>query len=150
MIRVNAERLTPAPADAVYALLADYQQGHPSILPPEFSDFAVLEGGTGAGTVIRYRVRLGGRTLGATARVAEPEPGRVLTETDVNTGAVTTFIVVPAGEQTRLQFETAWEPSRGIVGIVERLAAPRMLRRLYDKEFDRIERWAISMRQPIS
>jgi hypothetical protein len=144
MIRVSAERLISAPADAVYALLADYRHGHPSILPPEFSDFAVLAGGTGAGTLIRYRVRLGGRTLGATARVAEPDPGRVLTETDVNTGAVTTFIVAPVGGHTRLQFETAWEPSRGIAGIVERVVAPSMLRRLYQKELDLIERWAAS------
>jgi hypothetical protein len=142
MIRVRAERLIPAPQAAVYALLADYRHGHPSILPPAFSDFMVLEGGIGAGTLIRYRVKLGGRTREVAARVAEPEPGRMLTETDVRTGAVTSFLVTPAGEQTRLQFETAWEP-HGIAGIVERLAAPRMLRRLYEKEFDRIEEWAL-------
>lgn len=142
MIRVRAERLIPAPQAAVYALLADYQHGHPSILPPEFSDFTVLDGGIGAGTLIRYRIKLGGRTRDVEARVAEPEPGKVLTETDVHTGAVTTFIVTPASEETRLRFETAWE-SHGIAGIVERLAAPRMLRRLYEKEFDLIERWAL-------
>jgi hypothetical protein len=68
----------------------------------------------------------------------------VLTETDVNTGAVTTIIVAPAGRHTRLQFETAWEPSRGIAGVVERVVAPSMLRRLYQKELDLIERWAAS------
>ena len=47
-IRVSAERTIPALVEAVYALLADYREGHPSILPPAFSDFAVLEGGEGS------------------------------------------------------------------------------------------------------
>jgi hypothetical protein len=48
-IRVSAERLIPAPAPRVDALLADYRVGHPSILPPAFSDFTVLTGGRAPG-----------------------------------------------------------------------------------------------------
>ena len=141
-IAVSAERVIPAPASAVYALLADYEEGHPSILPPAFSDFTVLEGGIGAGTVIRYRLRLGGRTWVATARVAEPEPGRVLTETDVTTGAVTTFTVTPRNGESVLRFDTVWEPRNGVGGLIERLLAPRLFRPLYTEELDRIVAWA--------
>ena len=52
-LHASAERTVPVPAAAVYALLADYRDGHPRILPPAFSDLTVLRGGTGAGTVIR-------------------------------------------------------------------------------------------------
>ena len=45
-VHVSAERTIPAPAKAVYDLLADYHEGHLSILPPAFSDFTVLEGRT--------------------------------------------------------------------------------------------------------
>jgi hypothetical protein len=140
-VRVSAERLIPAPAAAVYALLADYRDDHPSILPPAFSDLSVLEGGVGVGTRIRYHVRLGGAPRVVEAVVAEPQPGRVLTETDVHSGAVTTFTVDPAGTESQLRFETTWQ-SRGVRGLIERLLAPRLLRQLYAQEFDLITRWA--------
>ena len=75
-VRASAEQIIPAPAGEVYELLADYRVGHQSILPPAFSHYAVLEGGTGAGTRIRFRFRLGGRSLEAEGVVTEPEPGR--------------------------------------------------------------------------
>jgi hypothetical protein len=140
--RVSAERIIPAPAADVYSLLADYREGHPSILPPAFSEFTVLEGGVGAGTRVRFRLSLGGRTRESEAVVAEPEPGRVLTETYRDQGAVTTFTVGPLADRSRLRIETTWQRQRGIAGLLERLVAPRLFARLYDEELDRIERWA--------
>ena len=141
-VHTSAERTIPAPADAVYALLADYHEGHPSILPPAFSNFAVLEGGTGAGTRIRFTLTLGGRAQEAEGLVAEPEPGRVLTETYMGNGSVTTFTVDPEGHGSRLRIETSWESRPGLAGFFERMIAPRALQRLYRDELDLIERWA--------
>ena len=142
-LHVSAERIIPAPAPAVYALLADYRDGHPRILPPAFSDLTVLEGGTGAGTVFRFALKLAGRTQEGEARVEEPEPGRVLSEAYPAKGAVTHFTVDPVGSQSRVRIETTWQPSRGLAGLIERLVAPRMFRKLYTEELDLIERWAI-------
>ena len=139
---VSAERTIPAPVEAVYAMLADYHEGHPSILPPAFSDFAVLEGGVGAGTRIRFTLTLAGRAQEAQGLVAEPEPGRVLTETYAGNGSVTTFTVDPTGVATRLRIETSWESRPGIAGIFERLIVPNVLKRLYREELDLIEAWA--------
>lgn len=136
-VRVEAAAPLRAPADRVYGLLADYRVGHPSILPPEFSDFAVEEGGRGAGTVIRYRITLAGRSLPGRARVDEPEPGRVLRETDLATGAATTFTVTPEGDGCRVRFETVWT-TPGLRGWIERLFAPRLLRRIYVEELRRL------------
>ena len=141
-VRVSAERTIPAPVEAVYALLADYREGHPSILPHAFSDFAVLEGGRGAGTRIRFKLTLGGRTQETEGTVAEPEPGRVLTETYPRDHSVTTFTVDPEGNASRLRIETAWDSRPGIGGFIERLLAPRLLKPLYRDELDRIEAWA--------
>ena len=44
---------------------------------------------------------------------------------------VTTFTVRQLGDQTTTRIETRWEPARGCAGLVERLLAPRMLRRIY-------------------
>jgi hypothetical protein len=62
VIQISAEQHIGAPADRAYRILADYRTHHPHILPPAFTSFAVEEGGIGAGTVIRFSTRLGGRT----------------------------------------------------------------------------------------
>jgi hypothetical protein len=142
-LHASAERTVPAPAAAVYDLLADYRDGHPRILPPAFSDLTVLRGGTGAGTVIRFGLKFAGRKQEVEARVEEPEPGRVLSEIYPEKSAVTRFIVDPAGDQSRVRIETSWEPSRGLAGVIERFLTPRMFRKLYTQELDLIERWAI-------
>ena len=143
-LHVSAERIISAPAGAVYALLANYRDGHPRILPSAFSGLEVLQGGTGAGTEIRFGLKLAGRKQGVEASVDEPEPGRVLTETYPARGAVTTFTVDPVGDQSRVRIETTWEASRGLAGLVERLIAPRLFRDLYAQELELIERWAIN------
>ena len=143
LLHVSAERSISAPAAAVYDLLADYRVGHPSILPPAFSDLEVVHGGAGAGTEIRFAMTLGGRKQLVTASVDEPEPGRVLTETYPDRGAITSFTVDPLGNQSRVRIETSWEPPRGPAGLIERLILPRLFRKIYAEELDLIEGWAI-------
>jgi hypothetical protein len=72
LLHASAERTISAPVAPVYDLLADYHVGHPSILPPSFSDLTVLQGGTGAGTEIRFAMTLGGRKQLVEASVDEP------------------------------------------------------------------------------
>jgi hypothetical protein len=143
LLHASAERTVSAPAAAVYDRLADYRVGHPSILPPSFSDLKVLQGGTGAGTAIRFAMTLGGRKQLVTASVDEPEPGRVLTETYPDRGAVTSFTVDSVGTQSRVRIETSWEAPRGLAGLIERLITPRLFRKIYAEELDLIEGWAV-------
>ena len=142
LLHASAERTVPVPAGAVYALLADYRHGHPSILPPAFSDLEVVRGGVGAGTEIRFAMTLGGRKQVVVASVDEPEPGRVLTETYQERGAVTSFTVDAVGNQSRVRIDTSWAPTQGLAGLVERLVMPRLFRKIYAQELDLIERWA--------
>ena len=124
-VHISAERIIPAPAQEVYDLLADYHEGHPSILPSAFSDFTVLEGGAGAGTRIQVTLTLGRRTQVTEGFVAEPEPGRVLTETYPPSNMVTTFTVDPEGDGSRLRIESSGESRPGLAGCVERWLAHR-------------------------
>ncbi len=94
---VSAEGTVGAPADTVYRYLADMRDHHPRFLPPAFSDFRVESGGVGAGTVTRFTMTAGGRTRQYRMKVAEPEAGRVLTESDMDSSAVTTFTVSAQG-----------------------------------------------------
>jgi hypothetical protein len=141
-IRAAAERSVAASPEHVYRILADYREHHPKILPPAFSNFRVEEGGVGAGTVINFDLKLGGQSHTYRQRVAEPEPGRVLTETDMSTGATTTFTVTPEGDGSRVRIETVYEGDGGIRGLIEKLLAPLLLKRLYADELKRLDRHA--------
>jgi hypothetical protein len=141
-IRVSAERAIDAPADAVYGYLADHRTHHPRFLPPAFSDYEIEAGGVGDGTITRFKVTAGGRTRGYRMEVAEPEPGRVLTESDSNSSLVTTFTVTPDGESSRVEISTQWEGAGGIGGFFERLFAPRVMRGIYVDELERLNAYA--------
>src|SRR5262249_1351649 len=92
-IRGSGEGTVEAPAETVYRYIADMREHHPRFLPPEFSDFRVESGGVGAGTVTRFKVTAGGRTREYQMKVAEPEPGRGITEADTGSSMVTTTTV---------------------------------------------------------
>ena len=99
---VSAEHKVDAPADAVYRYVADMREHHPHFLPPAFSGFRVESGGVGAGTITRFKMTAGGRTRECQMKVAEPEPGRILTESDAGSSAVTTFTVSRRAKLTQV------------------------------------------------
>lgn len=142
-IHVSAERTIDAPAGDVYRYLADMREHHPRFLPDAFSDFTVESGGVGAGTVTRFRLSAGGRQRKYRMEVGEPEPGRVLTESDTDSSLVTTFTVDPKGDHSLVRISTTWEGAAGIGGFFERTFAPRVMRRLYADELERLNRYAL-------
>ena len=140
-VNASAERTIDAPAERVYGYLRDMHK-HAHFLPPAFSNFRVVEGGVGAGTVTTFTVTAGGRTRDYRMTVAEPEPGRVLTESDANSTLVTTFTVTPDGASSRVRIATQWQGASGIGGFFERTFAPRVMRGIYDDELERLDRYA--------
>jgi hypothetical protein len=132
-IHTEAAGMISAPPEKVYAVLADYHEGHPSVLPKAyFKSLIVEEGGRGAGTVIHVQLSVMGVRRASHMRVSEPEPGRVLAEMDLETGMVTRFIVtsVPNGH-THLRITTDWESAPGLAGWIDRLSTPLVLRHIY-------------------
>lgn len=144
-IIASAQRRIDAPARRVYSYIADFREHHPHFLPPQFSDLEIESGGVGAGTVHRFRMTLGGRISQYRVRVGEPEPGRVLIESDPARRMLTTFTVDPEpGGGCRVSIETRWF-TEGIEGLVERVMAPRMLRRVYRDELELLDRYATGL-----
>ncbi|MGH2446724.1 MAG: SRPBCC family protein [Candidatus Limnocylindria bacterium] len=143
-ITASAERVIDAPAGRVYRYIADFRVHHRHILPPQFSDFRVEHGGVGAGTVHSFKLTLAGRSIGYRVRVGEPDPGRVLIESDPSHRMLTTFIVEPEPDgRSRVIIETTWYTD-GARGLVERIVAPRMLARVYREELALLGRYARS------
>jgi uncharacterized protein YndB with AHSA1/START domain len=145
--RAQAERSIGAPPAAVYAVLADYTSQHPRIMPaPPFSDLEVESGGVGAGTIFHITVRTLGRRQRLHMRVAEPEPGRVLTETNLDTGVVTEFTVAPrdGGSRTLARMSSEWESQGGLRGLADRLLTPRLMGRIFAKQLHQLDQYVRS------
>jgi hypothetical protein len=139
---VSAEGAVDAPAETVYRYIADMRGHHPRFLPPACSDYQVESGGIGAGTVIRYKLTAGGRTREYRTKVAEPEPGKILTESDTGSSSVTTFTVSPQGAASLVRISGTWDGAGGIGGLFERMFAPRVLRGIYADELRRLDAYA--------
>ena len=143
-ITVKAAAILNAhPAD-VYATIADYHHGHPNIVPQEFFyDFQVEQGGYGAGTIIRFKVKVLGVEQSYYQRVSEPEPGRVLVEQDIDSvqNTATTFTVTPVenDQKSHVEISTTMNTSRGFKGLVERIIVPIINPQVYRKELKLLE-----------
>jgi hypothetical protein len=138
---VSASALISAPAQRIYDLIADYQNGHPRILPkPYFVSLEVEEGGYGAGTIINFQMQLMGRLQSFHSTITEPEPGHILVETDRNTGAVTTFTVDPRvnGQEAFVTITTTTNVPNGIIGKIQGWLTTQLLRPIYLKELDQL------------
>lgn len=143
----SATGFVQAPAAAVYRIIADYRQHHPRIVPPEyFTGIDVEEGGVGAGTRTRVRMRVLGRTSEFIHFIREPEPGRVLEEIDSEGATATTFTVEPAGTGAgaNVTIQTRFRVRAGLLGVLERTVTRLVLHRIYRKELARLDEYARS------
>ena len=53
-IHVEAERIVNARPEDAFRFLADYRNKRPTILTSDYSNYQVVKGGSGAGTVFTY------------------------------------------------------------------------------------------------
>jgi hypothetical protein len=120
---INAE-----PAAALEAV-ADYQGVRPQILSPHYSQYRVLQGGQGRGTVAAWRLQA------TKSRVREVQAdvdvaGHSVIEKDANSSMVTTWTVAPAGPGCSVTVTTAWTGAGGVKGFFERTFAPLGLKKI--------------------
>lgn len=144
-IVIEASAVIHAPAAKLYAILADYQVGHPAVVPKRyFKAIWVERGGLGAGTVISVDMLVFGKAIHFRQEVSEPEPGRVLQETDLDTGLSTTFTFEPlnGGAQTRLTIRSQFQFKSGLMGWIEKQMTVPLVKRMYREELHNIEVYA--------
>jgi hypothetical protein len=146
-VRTESSAVIDAPPAEVYAIFVDYRHSHPQVLPkPYFGDLIVEQGGTGAGTVFRTSVTVIGMTEQFHMVVTEPEPGRLLVETDAQQGLTTSFTIDPVegGKKSRVTIATDWTPKSGVMGWVEKLSKPAVTRKIYDAELKLVQAYVKS------
>jgi hypothetical protein len=139
---ISVTRRINASPRVAYDTIANYHTGHPRIVPKQISNIHVERGGIGAGTVITFDVTVLGRTTPFRAEVTEPEPGRVLVETNVQGNeSFTTFVVDPGAHPNEAVVTIRTEMTRqpGLAGAIEKLLSPRLLKPMYEEELRRLE-----------
>jgi hypothetical protein len=144
-IEVEVTGEVHAPAEAVYAILADYREHHPRILPAAyFSSLTVEEGGIGAGTIFCAEMNVFGSKSTLRMHVDAPEPGHVLTETTLDGALVTTFTVTPGKDTQRctVTIATTQQAPDGFSGWLQGLTLPWVMRRIYREELAQLDRYA--------
>lgn len=114
---------------ATLAAVADYQSVRPKILSPQYSEYQVLQGGQGQGTVVKWKLQATksrSRDVQATVDVA----GHSVIEKDAKSSMVTTWTVAPAGPGSSVTVKTSWTGAGGIKGFFEKTFAPLGLKRI--------------------
>jgi hypothetical protein len=129
----TASRVIHASPEQIYNIIADYRDEHPRILPKQYFLFLnVEEGGYGAGTIINFRMRLLGQTQSFRSLITEPQPGRLLVETDIQSEMPTSFEVVPIDEMSRVTISTMLKGRNWIEGLIAR----PILEKIYRMELE--------------
>jgi hypothetical protein len=114
---------------AAFAAVADYQSVRPKILSPQYSEYQVLQGGQGQGTVVKWKLQATksrSRNVQANVDVA----GHTVIEKDENSSMVTNWTVAPAGPGSSVTVKTSWTGAGGVKGFFERTFAPLGLKKI--------------------
>lgn len=147
-IQVAVTEPIDAPPARVYAILADYRNHHPNILPKAyFVKVEVTKGGQGAGTEFVADMSIFGSKRTFHMTVSEPEPGRVIAETDEKLGTHTTFTVdaLEDGAKSKVTIATESKTSAGLGGWLESLTTPMVMRKIYREELQQLNTYAKQM-----
>jgi hypothetical protein len=143
--QVASELVIDAPPDQVYAILADYHEGHQAILPRRyFKDMKVVEGGQGERTKIIVAMDVFGNKATFNLTVSEPEPGRILQEADVEAGITTVFTVDPinGGQQSKVEIRSTNPAKPGLLGRLEQMVFTAVTKRIYREELAQLSEYA--------
>ncbi|GAA3503724.1 SRPBCC family protein [Streptomyces prasinosporus] len=138
-VEATTERIVAADAETVFDALADYSGTRERVLPEQYSEYEVREGGDGEGTLVHWKLQATSkRVRDCLLEVTEPSDGE-LVEKDRNSSMVTTWRVTPAGEgRSRVVVTTTWQGAGGIGGFFERTFAPKGLARIHDAVLARL------------
>lgn len=128
-VSASSTVLINAEPDAVLAAVADYQTVRPKILSAHYSNYAVLEGGQGAGTVVAWKLQAT-ESRSRDVRASIDVAGKTVIEKDANSSLVTNWTVAPAGTGSTVTVKTSWTGAGGIKGFFEKTFAPLGLRKI--------------------
>jgi len=131
--------LIDAEPATVLAAVADYQTVRPKILSAHYSNYEVLDGGQGAGTVASWKLQAT-KSRSRDVKAAIDVAGHTVIEKDANSSMVTNWTVAPAGPGSSVTVKTSWQGAGGIGGFFEKTFAPPGLRKIQEEVLDNLKK----------
>lgn len=128
-VSASSTILIDAEPATVLDAVADYTTVRPRILSPHYSEYRVLQGGQGRGTVAAWKLQAT-KSRSRQVQAAVDLAGRTVIEKDANSTLVTNWTVAPAGPGSSVTVKTMWNGAGGIKGFFEKAFAPLGLRKI--------------------
>jgi hypothetical protein len=128
-VKATSTILIDAEPPAVLDAVADYRNVRPKILSPQYSEYEVLEGGLGQGTVAKWRLQATESRV-RDVQVSVDVAGHTVIEKDANSSMVINWTVAPAGPGSSVTVTTTWTGAGGVKGFFEKMFAPLGLKRI--------------------
>lgn len=128
-VSASSTVLIDAEPAAALAAVADYENIRPQILSPHYSDYQVLQGGQGQGTVAKWKLQAT-KSRVRDVQVAVDVAGHTVIEKDANSTMVTNWTVAPAGPGCSVTTKTTWTGAGGVKGFFEKTFAPLGLKKI--------------------
>jgi hypothetical protein len=128
-VKATSTILIDAEPPAVLDAVADYRNVRPKILSPQYSEYEVLEGGQGQGTVAKWRLQATESRV-RDVQVSVDVAGHTVIEKDANSSMVINWTVAPAGPGSSVTVTTTWTGAGGVKGFFEKTFAPLGLKKI--------------------
>ena len=128
-VSASSTILIDAEPAQVLAAVADYKTVRPKILSPQYSEYRVLQGGQGQGTVAAWKLQAT-KSRSRWVEAAVDVAGRTVIEKDANSSLLTNWTVAPAGPGCSVTVKTTWNGAGGIKGFFEKTFAPLGLKKI--------------------
>jgi hypothetical protein len=129
-VSASSTILIDAEPATVLGAVADYRTMRPKILSPRYSQYQVVQGGQGQGTVARWTLQAT-KSRSREVQVSVDVAGHTVIEKDANSTLVTNWTVAPAGAAgSSVTVKTTWRGATGIKGFFEKAFAPPGLRKI--------------------
>jgi hypothetical protein len=138
-VSASSTILIEAAPETVLSAVGDYANVRPKILSPHYSEYRVLAGGQGAGTVASWKLQATKsrvREVKANVDVA----GHTVIEKDANSSMVTNWTVAPAGSGSSVTVKTSWQGAGGVGGFFEKTFAPLGLRKIQTEVLENLKK----------
>ena len=137
-VKATSTILIDAEPPAVLDAVADYRNIRPKILSPQYSEYEVLEGGQGQGTVAKWRLQATESRV-RDVQVSVDVAGHTVIEKDANSSMVINWTVAPAGPGSSVTVTTTWTGAGGVKGFFEKTFAPLGLKKIQGEVLDNLK-----------
>jgi hypothetical protein len=140
-MHASAERIVDAEPSSVWSVITDFSGSRPQMLPENYQGYNVERGADGAGPVLSFTLRAGGRERAYRMQVEVVTAGQELFERDLASTYTMRWLVerVGPGAHTRVRLSSDWESrASGVNGFFERRFAPLGVRRIHQETLVRL------------